>query len=57
MKQTETVHDYFKRKMAERAERLKNMAGMTVENARSAFRILKFIFSDKMRSEDRKYRR
>ena len=30
VKQTETVHDYFKRKMAERAERLKNMAGMTI---------------------------
>jgi len=44
VKQTETVHDYFKRKMAERAERLKNMAGMTIENARLAFRILKFNF-------------
>ena len=30
VKQTETVHDYFKRKMAERAERLK-LAGMTLD--------------------------
>jgi len=31
VKQTETVHDYFKRKMAERAERLKNMAAIKCE--------------------------